>query len=358
MMPLYVTKPSLPNRERLNHYIDRIYETHHLTSNGPLVKELEERLQDYLGVENLLLVANGTLALQVAFRALGITGEAVTTPFTYVATASSLVCEGIKPVFVDIERDTLNLDPELITSAITEKTSAIVPVHVFGNSCDVGRIQEIADTNNLKVIYDAAHAFGVNYDGTSLLSFGDASILSFQATKVFNTAEGGAIVFKDKDALERARRLIQIGYSDALSEPSLGTNAKMNEFEAALGNALLDEFSCVVDRRRQAVECYDERLQGVFETQKQSHGCTKNYSYYPILFKDEKNLLSTLKLLTDKGVYPRRYFYPSIDEFEFLGRTSDNPVSNDVSRRILCLPLSAEISMQEVNMVCDLLLGI
>ena len=241
-----VTKPYLPSREKLDRYIDGIYERAWLTNNGELVQELTRRLEEYLGVENLLLVANGTLALQIAYRALGVTGrneptEAITTPFTFVATASSLKWEGVEPVFADIDPNTWCLDPTNIEPAITPRTQAIVPVHVFGNACDVDAIDAIAKKHSLKVIYDASHAFGVKYQGESLLKHGDAATLSFHATKLFHTGEGGAIVFKRKEDLERAKKMINFGITGPETVEALGINAKMNELQAAMGLCVLDE---------------------------------------------------------------------------------------------------------------------
>jgi len=230
-----VTKTHLPDIDRYKAYIDRIYRSGWITNNGALVQELEEKLKEYLGVRNILLVSNGTLALQICYKALGLTGEAITTPFSFVATTSSLVWEGLSPVFVDISPETLNMDPDRIEEAIRPETSCIVPVHVFGNGCDVEKIGQIAKKHHLKVVYDAAHAFGVKYNGESILNYGDVSILSFHATKFFHTIEGGAIVTGDDELYEKAKHMINFGITGPESIVGLGINGKMNEFQAAMG---------------------------------------------------------------------------------------------------------------------------
>lgn len=258
-----VTKPYLPDRKTLDKYLDGIYEREWLTNNGQLVQDLTARLEEYLGVENLLLVANGTLALQIAYRALGVSGfeyqeqpEAITTPFTFIATASSLKWDGVQPVFADIDPNTWCIDPDNIEKAVTSNTKAIVPVHVFGNACDVDAIDEIARRHQLKVIYDASHAFGVKYKGKSLLENGDASTLSFHATKLFHTGEGGAIVFKRKEDLESARKMINFGITGPETIDGIGINAKMNEFQAALGLSVLDEIDENIQGRKKVWENY------------------------------------------------------------------------------------------------------
>ena len=272
-----VTKPYLPNREKLKSYIDGIYERQWLTNNGQLVQELTQRLENYLGVENLLLVSNGTLALQIAYRALGINepvngkpAQAITTPFTFIATASSLKWDGVQPVFADIDPQTWCLAPENIEAEITPQTRAIVPVHVFGNACNVEAIGDIASRHNLKVIYDAAHAFGVKYKGESLLKHGDAATLSFHATKLFHTVEGGAIIFKRKKDLERAKKMINFGITGPESIDELGINAKMNEFQAAMGLCILDEMEININARKFIWQHYSDALEHKVSLQKRN----------------------------------------------------------------------------------------
>lgn len=345
-----VTKPYLPERARLDAYIDRIYDACWLTNNGQLLQELTERLKEYLGVEHLLLVSNGTLALQVAYRALGITGTALTTPFTFVATTSSLVWEGITPRFVDIDPETFCMDPDLIEQSITEDTSAIVPVHVFGNACEVERIGEIAKKHKLKVIYDAAHAFGVRYKNESILNYGDAATLSFHATKLFHTIEGGAIVFKEKEALERAKLLINFGITGPETIEGIGINAKMNEFQAAMGLAVLDEIELNKEKREIVWKRYESNLRGHIQLQRHNPYSTSNYAYFPVLFNNETTLLKLKASLEAEKISPRRYFFPSLDTLSFV--TGKMPLSIDVSRRILCLPIYAGLEEKNIDNIC------
>lgn len=347
------TRPYLPDRRRLDQYIDRIYASGWLTNGGELVQELTRRLEEYLGVENLLLVANGTLALQVAYRALGVSGkqrgqqaEAITTPFTFIATASSLKWEGIEPAFVDIDPSTWCLDPTKLEGAITPATRAIVPVHVFGNGCEVEAIEDIASRHELKVIYDGAHAFGVNHKGRSLLRHGDATILSFHATKLFHTIEGGGIVFKREEDLERARRMINFGITGPDTIKYLGINAKMNEFQAAMGLCALDDIEQIIAQRREMVDRYVELLDSAVTLQSPTKGCSRNGAYFPILLDSEHRVLAVLERLEANGIKARRYFHPSLSELSFFhdGEAVDN--ADDIARRILCLPLYPELTYQ------------
>jgi len=346
-----VTKPYLPSREKLNKYIDGIYERNWLTNNGPLVQELTCRLEEYLGVENLLLVANGTLALQIAYRALGVSDhqperrlEAITTPFTFIATASSLKWDGVEPVFVDIDPDTWCMDPANIEAAITPNTRAIVPVHVFGNACDVEAIADIANKHNLKLIYDASHAFGVTYKGESLLKHGDAATLSFHATKLFHTGEGGAIVFKSKDDLERARKMINFGITGQESIEALGINAKMSELQAAMGLCVLDEMETNLKARAEVWSRYEETLGKALQLQTKHQALGYNYAYFPVAFDCEELAMSAAATLKENGVLVRRYFYPSLESVECLGAHAGQPVSKDIASRILCLPVFDQLA--------------
>ena len=341
-----VTKPYLPDRKTLDKYLDGIYEREWLTNNGQLVQELTARLEEYLGVENLLLVANGTLALQIAYRALGVSGseyqeqpEAITTPFTFIATASSLKWDGVQPVFADIAPNTWCIDPDNIEKAVTSNTKAIVPVHVFGNACDVDAIDEIARRHQLKVIYDASHAFGVKYKGKSLLENGDASTLSFHATKLFHTGEGGAIVFKRKEDLESARKMINFGITGPETIDEIGINAKMNEFQAALGLSVLDEFEVNISGRKKVWDYYDKIDAPNFIQQSVMATLEKNYSYYPLLLPSENQVKKLQKHLSSKSVFARRYFYPSLNSLDWLSKEEKTPVADDVAQRIICLPI-------------------
>lgn len=357
-----VTKPFLPNREKLNQYIDGIYERNWLTNNGPLAQELTRRLEEYLGVENLLLVSNGTLALQIAYRALGINApvngqpaEAITTPFTFIATASSLKWDGIEPVFVDIDPETWCLAPNNIEEAITDRTRAIVPVHVFGNACDVEAIDAIAEKHNLKVIYDAAHAFGVTYKGKSLLKYGDASTLSFHATKLFHTGEGGAIVFKHKEDLERAKKMINFGITGPEKIEELGINAKMNELQAAMGLCVLDEIEENLSARSDIWHRYEQALGENLQFQVKRQALSYNYAYFPVVFESQKQAMKVEAILKEHGVLARRYFYPSLESVNLFERTKAQPISSDIACRILCLPLYSSLNIEDVVNIVSVL---
>lgn len=355
-----VTKPYLPNRDKLNQYIDGIYERNWLTNNGPLVQQLTQRLEKYLGVENLLLVSNGTLALQVAYSALGITNsdqpkvsEAITTPFTFIATASSLKWEGIDPVFSDIDTDTWCLDPAKIEEKVTPNTKAIVPVHVFGNACDVEAIDTIAQKHNLKVIYDAAHAFGVTFKDKSLLSYGDAATLSFHATKLFHSIEGGAVVFKNKADLDRAKKIINFGINGPDNIEEIGINAKMNEFQAAMGLCVLDELESNLTSRAKVWNTYAEALDSQFQLQKLHPEIQYNYAYFPIVFETAEQATQVLNVLKENDVIARRYFYPSLDTVDYFQLKTYQPVSIDTANRILCLPIYSGLLANEQSKIIN-----
>jgi dTDP-4-amino-4,6-dideoxygalactose transaminase len=357
-----VTKPYLPNREKLDQYLDGIYERQWLTNNGQLVQKLTQRLEDYLGVENLLLVSSGTLALQIAYRVLGVSDstlgaqpEAVTTPFTFIATASSLKWDGVQPVFADIDPNTWCLSPANIEAAITANTRAIVPVHVFGNACDVEAIDTIAQKHKLKVIYDASHAFGVNYKSESLLKHGDAATLSFHATKLFHTGEGGAIIFKRKEDLERAKKMINFGITGPESIEELGINAKMNELQAAMGLCVLNEMEANMKARAAVWHRYEQALSKTLQLQAKPEGLDYNYAYFPAVFKSEQQALRVAEALKENGVQVRRYFYPSLESVECLGVGKDQPVSKHISSRILCLPIFHQLSQGDQKKINNLI---
>lgn len=350
-----VTKTYLPDRKKLDAYIDQIYESAWLTNSGPLSQKLEAGLKEYLGVKNLILVSNGTLALQVAYKALDLKGSAVTTPFTFVATSSSLVWEGINPIFADIDPNTWNLDPKNIEGAIQKDTSAIVPVHVFGNPCDVEEIDQIAKKHNLKVIYDAAHAFGIKYKGESVLNWGDVSTLSFHATKLFHTIEGGAIITSDDELAAKIRKMINFGITGPETIECLGINAKMNEFQAAMGLCVLDDIDKIISGRKKVWEHYKNNLPSSFITQQWNQNATQNYHYYPILFDSEEALNKTQTAMNNAQIYPRRYFNPSLDSMKFVDNNSLIPISQGISNRILCLPIYASLSEADGNKISKII---
>lgn len=342
-----VTKTYLPDKEKYKKYVDEIYENGWITNNGPMVKKLEKKLAEYLGVKNIVLVSNGTTALEIAYRTLDLKGYAITTPFSFVATTSSLVTNGIKPIFADIDKQTLNIDVNCIEDLITPNTEAIVPVHVFGNGCDVESISKIAKEHKLKVIYDAAHAFDVRYKDKSILTYGDISTLSFHATKLFHTIEGGALIINDDSLVEKARYLINFGIAGKESIPGLGTNAKMNEFEAAMGLCMLDEIEIILKKRKTIYERYEKELNGLVQLQEKNKDYTLNYSYFPIVLKDEKQRIEAETALANKEIFPRRYFYPSLDTLYYIEPKQICKISRDISDRILALPLYPELREED-----------
>ncbi len=358
--PIYVTRPFLPPLEELLPYLEQIWANRQLTNGGPFHQQLEQALCDYLGVEHISLFANGTLALVTALQALRITGEVITTPYSFVATAHSLLWNGIKPVFVDIDPETLNLDPAKIEAAITPQTTAILPVHVYGRSCDTEKIQAIADTYGLKVIYDAAHAFGVEDEGGSILRHGDLSILSFHATKVFTTLEGGAIISPDEKTKKRIDYLKNFGFVDEVTVVAPGINGKMNEFQAAVGLAQLKHIDSALAKREAIDSRYRELLADTLGICRPplTSSFRHNYSYFPILVEDDypvsrDNLYLALK---DRGVNLRRYFYPLISEFPmYRGLPSANrdnlPLATKAARQVLCLPIYPDLERDVVDQI-------
>ncbi|NOH80823.1 DegT/DnrJ/EryC1/StrS family aminotransferase [Vibrio sp. RE86] len=348
-----VTKSYLPNIDVFKQYVDEIYDSACLTNRGPLHQKLEKLLANRLGVKNLLLVANGTLALQVAYRLLELKGEVITTPFSFAATSSSLIWEGLEPVYADICPNSFNIELENIESAITNRTSAIVPVHVFGNACHVDKISALANKHNLKVIYDASHAFDVSGQHGSLLNYGDISTLSFHATKLFHTIEGGALVINDDELFKKARKMINFGLELGGTISSLGINAKMNEFQAAMGLCMLSEVDSIIEERKKLVEKYKSILIDSVSFQKLNPVFSENYSYFPVVFEHHDIMKKVLKMLEKEGINARRYFFPSLDEI--YSQTSIMPVSRDISDRIICLPLYAGLQVTEVIRIASII---
>ena len=349
-----VNKPYFPDLGKYQRYIEGIYDRAWLTNNGPMVEELKGRLEDYLGVKNLLPVANGTLALQLAYKALDITGNAVTTPFTFVATASSLKWEGISPRFADINPHTLNLCPEKTEALINTETSAIVPVHVYGNPCAVDNFEKLAQKHNLKIVYDAAHAFGIKRNGNSILNYGDAATLSFHATKVFHTVEGGAIVFKDNAAYERAVKMINFGIdtSDG-SIVDYGINAKMSEVHAAMGLAMLDNMDEIIDRRCELHARYLKRLEGIVQIPEWDEESSQNGAYMPVIFDSGKTCTKVFEKIKEQGVFARRYFSPSLNLIKSISKEKGRtPVSEKMVEKVLCLPMYYDLRETELDIIC------
>jgi len=346
-----VTKTYLPPIEEYFQYLQGIWERDQLTNYGPLVQELETRLKKFLEVKHLFFVANGTIALQVAIKAMDLHGDILTTPFSYVATTSSIVWEGCRPVFVDIDPETLCLNPTLLEEAITTNTTAIMPVHVYGNPCDVNQIQTIAERNHLKVIYDAAHAFGVRHKNISIVNYGHISILSFHATKLFHTAEGGAIITNDDELADRIEYMMNFGHKSEYDFWGLGINGKNSEFHAAMGLCVLPRIPELITERKKISELYDRQLQYTdLRRPKVNKDTTYNYAYYAVIFPSEDSLLRAQQALLINDVFPRRYFYPSLNTLNYVSKTR-MPVATDISSRILCLPLSNYLKFEEVNMI-------
>jgi dTDP-4-amino-4,6-dideoxygalactose transaminase len=362
--PVYVTQPFLPPLSEFNGYLEQIWESRVLTNGGPFHQQLEKALCEYLGVEHIALFTNGTVALVTALQALRITGEVITTPYSFVATAHSLLWNGIKPVFVDVDPETLNLDPKKIEAAITPQTTAIMPVHCYGHPCDVEAIQKIADNYNLRVIYDAAHAFGVQNESGSILKFGDLSVLSFHATKVFNTFEGGAIVCPDAKTKQRIDHLKNFGFVDEVTVVAPGINGKMSEFNAALGMLQLKYIDGAIARRREIDGIYREHLAGVpgLRCLDPSGETASNYSYFPVLIDDDYPIDrdGLYNMLRQHEIYARRYFYPLISEFPMYrglpSATSDNlPNATEASRKVLCLPIYPDLSADDLHRIIGLI---
>lgn len=359
---IYVTQPLLPSLEEFLPYLREIWDNKILTNGGPFHQRLEKALCEYLGIDHIALFTNGTIALITALQALRITGEVITTPYSFVATAHSLLWNGIKPVFVDIDHETFNLDPAKIEAAITPQTTAILPVHCYGYPCNVEAIQEIADEYNLKVIYDAAHAFGVKNAMGSILKHGDLSVLSFHATKVFNTFEGGAIVCSDVKTKRRIDNLKNFGIVDEVTVVAPGINGKMSEINAAFGMLQLQHMEKAWVRRKEIDSFYRKHLTGVdgikqFEEAKEVTG---NFSYFPILVQSEYPITrdALYEHLKDRKIYSRRYFYPLISDFPmYRGLPSAHrgnlPIADEVSRKVLCLPIYPALSCEEQERVID-----
>jgi dTDP-4-amino-4,6-dideoxygalactose transaminase len=351
-----VTHTFLPPQEEYNKYLEGIWKRNWLTNNGPLLTELELKLREYLGLDHLLYLANGTIALQIAIKALGLKGEIITTPFSYVATTSSIVWEGCVPVFVDIDPDTLNINPDLIEAAITKKTSAILATHVFGNPCEIDKIEKIAKKNNLKVIYDAAHCFGTTYKGKSVLEYGDISTLSFHATKLFHTIEGGAIVTKDPELVKQTNYLRNFGHKGYEAFAGIGINGKNSEFHAAMGLCNLKYVKDILIKRKQATENYNKRLENLkFISQSINKNSEYNYAYYPIILETEGALIKAKNELEAHQIFPRRYFYPCLTSLDYVKKYK-SPVAEDISKRILCLPMFYNISWEEIDMIGRIIL--
>ena len=352
-----VTKPFLPPKEDYIKYINEIYNRNWLTNNGPLVVELENNLRKYLNTQNLLFVTNGTIALQLAIKALDLKGEIITTPFSYVATTSSIVWEGCKPIFVDIDQDSLNIDAECIEKAITPKTSAILATHVYGNPCDIERIQGIAQKYNLKVIYDAAHCFGTKYKGKSVFEFGDISTTSFHATKLFHTIEGGAVFCNSTELLNKLAKMRNFGHDTPESFLELGINGKNSEVHAAMGLCNLKYIDDILNKREILSLYYDNALKNLdLIKPKVNVNSIFNYAYYPIILENEIIVNKLINNLNKNQIFPRRYFFPSLNTCLPYTEKSKMKISENISKRVITLPLYHDLSFEEIDLICDIIL--
>jgi dTDP-4-amino-4,6-dideoxygalactose transaminase len=362
--PIYVTQPFMPPLEEFNEYLQKIWDSKWLTNNGAMHQQLEKELAAYLGVKYISLFSNGTLALMTALNVLRITGEVLTTPFSFVATTHSLHWNNIKPVFVDIENDSCNIDTKKIEAAITPKTTAIMPVHVYGTPCNVDKISEIADTYGLKVIYDACHAFGVNINNDSVLNYGDLSVLSFHATKIFNSFEGGAIICHDENTKKRIDYLKNFGFKDEVTVVSPGINAKMNEVQAAFGLLQLRYIDTLIKKRQDITNRYRENLHNVagISLLKDLPGVRHTYNYFPIRVQTGYTI-SRDALYTkfkEYNIFTRRYFYPLISDFQMYASLPSSqqenlPVAKKIANEVLCLPIYPDLTFQEVDLICDII---
>lgn len=366
MSKIFVTKPLLPPLEEFKPYLEEIWKSGALTNGGQFHQQLEQALCEYLGVKYLSLFTNGTIALVTALQALKIKGEVITTPYSFVATAHSLLWNNIEPVFVDIDPDTLNLDPSKIEAAITSETTAIMPVHCYGNPCDVDEIERIAKKHDLKVIYDAAHAFGVKCHCGSVLNHGDLSILSFHATKVFNTFEGGAIISPDAETKKHIDQLKNFGFIDEVTVAASGINGKMSEINAAFGLLQLKYVDEAVARRKKIDIFYREKLKAVngVSFPQSTNGSTQNYSYFPVLINasfpiSRDELYQKLK---DENIFARRYFYPLISQFPMYSdlvsaQSSNLTAATKAANEILCLPIYPDLTQSEQERICEVILA-
>lgn len=366
---IYVTQPALPPLEEFIPYLEKIWDNKWLTNNGPFHQQFEKELADYLGVKHLSVFSNGTLALITALQALRITGEVITTPFSFVATTHSLWWNNIKPVFVDIEDKYFNIDPSKIEAAITPQTTAIMPVHVYGNPCNVEEIQRIADIYGLRIIYDAAHAFGVRKKGQSILNWGDLSILSLHATKVYNTIEGGVIICQDEKTKQRIDLLKNFGFKDEVTVIEPGINAKMNEVQAAFGSLQLKHVDNYIAKRKEITDLYTQLLKdidGITYMENDSEEISYNYAYFPIRVNTSiygKSRDELYYKLQEYGIFGRRYFYPLISEFPTYkglpsAKTDNLPISTRVAKEVICLPIYPELELAEIQRICDLIRSI
>lgn len=350
-----VTKPFSPPIAEYIKLLEGIWERNWFTNNGPLVNELELELKTYLDLPHLLFVNNGTIALQIAIKALDLKGDIITTPFSYVATTSSIVWEGCDPVFVDVDPKTLNIDPTKIEAAITPDTSAILATHVYGNPCDIHSIQMIANKYGLKVIYDAAHCFGTLYKGKSVFAYGDISTTSFHATKLFHTVEGGAVFTMNPELLKKMAYLRNFGHNGPEDFAEVGINGKNSEFHAAMGLCNITKVDAILAARKAIYQYYEKQLRTLRVKFISYDENEFNFAYFPIVFETEQALLKAIDLLNANWIYPRRYFYPTLNSLNYV-KVQSAPIAENIAKCVLCLPLYYTVTHEEVDLVCRLLL--
>lgn len=356
--PIYVTMPTLAPQAEVDELLKGVWESGIMTHNGPLVQRFEKEVCEHLGVPKMVACCNGTLALQMAIKALGKTGEIITSPFTFIATISSIMWEHCTPVFVDIDPETLNIDPKKIEERITRHTVAIMPVHVFGNNCDIEAIDAIVKAHDIPVIYDACHSVGSTFKGESVFNYGDISVTSFHATKMLNTAEGGGVFTRDEEIDEKLRRIRFFGFENHADIVEDGFNGKMTEVHAAVGLANLKYLDKALADRKEKYSRYKELLgqsTGI-AFQKVTSDC--NYSYFPAIFKDEETMLKVTATLNAENIYPRRYFYPSVNTFTKIVPYVPMPMAEDIASRILCLPLHWRMTMEDVEEIAEIVLNV
>ena len=354
-----ITKPFMPPQEEYAHYLKGIWQRQWITNMGPLSSNLELTIKDYLKVNHLLYVTNGTVALEMAMKGLELQGEVITTAFSFVATTSSIVWAGCEPVFVDIDRDSLNIDPDKIEEAITDRTCAILATHVYGNPCDVEAIDAIAKKHNLKVIYDGAHAFGVKVNGQSIFNYGDVSICSLHATKLYHSIEGGLIMTNDPDFLKKLALMRNFGFHGPEAFAELGINGKNSEFHAAMGLVNITHLPEIMEKRKTISDRYDRNLQGLRAKRPKWHEqSANNYAYYPLVFEDMQLMLNCMEYLKVNEIFTRRYFYPSLASSLPYMEYKKLEVTEDISSRVLCLPLYCDLTTEEVDLISRLMLRV
>ena len=358
MKTINVTKTYLPSLEEYTKYLKNIWNIGQLTNNGYLVQKLEAKLKKYLNVKHLFFVTNGTIALQIAIKSLELKKEIITTPFSYVATTSSIVWENCTPIFVDINPNTLNIDANKIESAINKNTEAILVTHIYGNPCNIEKIKKIAKKYNLKIIYDAAHGFGAKYKNKSLVNYGDISILSFHATKIFHTVEGGAIITNNDKLARKICYMRNFGHKNQENFFGIGINGKNSEFHAAMGLCILPKINKIIKSRKKISELYDKLLitkKSNIKKPKIRPNTTYNYSYYPIILQSEKILLKIKGALNKQNIFPRRYFYPSLNTLNYV-KYKPMKISEDISKKILCLPLYYELEEPKIKQILNIII--